>query len=130
MKYCTHCGHQLPDEAVFCTGCGCPVSQKTTENEGSDPAPKRKVPDVLSIVGFVFAIIGLVATSLVFSIAGLVICIVALNKVKRLPDVSGKGFATAGIAISSVGLALSIVEIVVEVLSYSGEYVVYNGWIF
>ena len=22
MKYCTHCGNQMFDDAVFCTGCG------------------------------------------------------------------------------------------------------------
>lgn len=26
MKYCTHCGKELLDEAVICVGCGCPVS--------------------------------------------------------------------------------------------------------
>lgn len=26
MKYCTHCGKQLLDEAVICVGCGCSVS--------------------------------------------------------------------------------------------------------
>ena len=25
MKYCTHCGKQLFDEAVVCPGCGCPA---------------------------------------------------------------------------------------------------------
>ena len=26
MKYCTHCGKELFDEAVLCVGCGCPVA--------------------------------------------------------------------------------------------------------
>ena len=25
MKYCTHCGKELLDEAVICPGCGCPT---------------------------------------------------------------------------------------------------------
>lgn len=25
MKYCSHCGNELLDEAVICTGCGCSV---------------------------------------------------------------------------------------------------------
>ena len=28
MKYCVHCGKQIFDEAVICTGCGCPVQPK------------------------------------------------------------------------------------------------------
>ena len=31
MKYCTHCGKELFDEAVICTGCGCEVSSKATQ---------------------------------------------------------------------------------------------------
>ncbi|MCH5183112.1 MAG: zinc ribbon domain-containing protein [Oscillospiraceae bacterium] len=26
MKHCTHCGKELPDEAIVCPGCGCAVT--------------------------------------------------------------------------------------------------------
>jgi len=26
MRYCTHCGKEIMDEAVICVGCGCPAS--------------------------------------------------------------------------------------------------------
>lgn len=29
MKYCSHCGKELLDEAVICVGCGCSVEVKT-----------------------------------------------------------------------------------------------------
>jgi len=29
MKYCTHCGKELFDEAVICVGCGCAVGDKS-----------------------------------------------------------------------------------------------------
>lgn len=28
MKFCTHCGKQLMDEAVICPGCGCPTTNQ------------------------------------------------------------------------------------------------------
>ena len=28
MKYCTKCGAQIVDEAIFCTGCGCRVAEE------------------------------------------------------------------------------------------------------
>ena len=28
MKYCTHCGKELLDEAVICVGCGCAVAEQ------------------------------------------------------------------------------------------------------
>lgn len=31
MKYCTHCGKELLDEAVICVGCGCPVAGQSTQ---------------------------------------------------------------------------------------------------
>lgn len=31
MKYCTHCGKELLDEAVICVGCGCAVSEQNTQ---------------------------------------------------------------------------------------------------
>ncbi len=34
MKYCTHCGKELFDEAVVCVGCGCPVTPKAAGREG------------------------------------------------------------------------------------------------
>ena len=27
LKFCTHCGKELLDEAVFCPNCGCPVKK-------------------------------------------------------------------------------------------------------
>lgn len=31
MKYCTHCGKELLDEAVICVGCGCAVSGQNAQ---------------------------------------------------------------------------------------------------
>ena len=31
MKYCTHCGKELFDEAVICVGCGCAVGGQNTQ---------------------------------------------------------------------------------------------------
>ena len=35
MKYCSHCGKELNDEAVVCVGCGCSVHAKNTSNNKS-----------------------------------------------------------------------------------------------
>lgn len=36
MKYCTHCGKELIDEAVICTGCGCKVDIQTANGVFTD----------------------------------------------------------------------------------------------
>ena len=35
MKYCTHCGKELSDEAVICVGCGCPTQSYKPKERNS-----------------------------------------------------------------------------------------------
>ena len=38
MKYCSKCGHELHDDAVFCVGCGCAVAPiKQPANPNASP---------------------------------------------------------------------------------------------
>lgn len=54
MKYCTHCGGELADEAVLCPNCGSAVPQAQTPERND----KRSVG--LNIIGFLFPLIGLI----------------------------------------------------------------------
>ena len=54
MKYCSKCGKELRDEAVFCPGCGCAVSS-TTQNGYAPVQESSKAAVVLGIIGIVFA---------------------------------------------------------------------------
>ena len=47
MKYCTHCGKELLDEAVICMGCGCATGYPPQQNVNSQPKFNLYV-DVLS----------------------------------------------------------------------------------
>lgn len=59
MKYCTHCGAEIADEAVVCVKCGCAVeSQKPAVRDHS----------TLDTVIKVFMIIGCVANAFCFLI--------------------------------------------------------------
>ena len=58
MKYCSHCGSQLDDAAIFCPNCGC-----ATENFNA-PAAARPTGDknsTLNTVCLVFMLIGCIA---------------------------------------------------------------------
>lgn len=37
MKYCSKCGQQLPDQAIFCTNCGNSVSEPDAAQSQSQP---------------------------------------------------------------------------------------------
>lgn len=39
MKFCSKCGHELIDEAVVCTNCGCAVSSNATSKINQEDKP-------------------------------------------------------------------------------------------
>ena len=45
MKYCSKCGKELFDEAVICTGCGCPVE---SNNKASQNSKKKKLNNIIN----------------------------------------------------------------------------------
>lgn len=50
MKYCSHCGKEIANEAVVCPYCGCSV------NAAADDTPSTG----LNILAFLFPLIGLI----------------------------------------------------------------------
>ncbi len=57
MKYCTHCGKELLDDAMICTGCGCAVNGARQ----IDRAVTRDTPSAgLDIVAFLVPLAGLI----------------------------------------------------------------------
>lgn len=48
MKYCTHCGKELLDEAVICVGCGCAVDGQNTQTAKGQQADGATLINTLS----------------------------------------------------------------------------------
>ena len=44
MKFCTHCGKELMDEAVICPGCGC-----STDNKPQTATTQPREDDTVSV---------------------------------------------------------------------------------
>ncbi len=97
MKYCSHCGAQIDDQAEICIHCGCRVAR--TQSGGGYSA--------ISIVGFVLAFI--------FPLAGLVVSIVANNSAKKAEDEGSRNFSKYGIIISAVIMILEVVIVVLYI---------------
>ena len=136
MKYCTHCGYELLDEAVVCPHCGYWIDAKAQETSVANPKPKL---NVLSLVGFILSMVSVVMLllsltmqsefnvwvcffSLPFAIPGVVCSIVGLVKTVRRKQ-RGKGFAIAGIVVGG-----SIIEFLLAILVLA-LIVVYVGFI-
>ena len=97
MKYCSHCGKEVADEAFVCPNCGCKIGGGKDENSLS----------ALSIVGFVF--------SFIMPVIGLIVSIIAHSNAKSDNNERSARFAKAGIIISVCLIALYIVIIVAGV---------------
>ena len=59
MKYCTHCGKELLDEAVICPGCGCRVEDTEPKKESFIEEDDKKI---LHLIIKIFMIIGCIAS--------------------------------------------------------------------
>lgn len=63
MKYCTHCGKELLDEAVICVGCGCEVNGQNAQavnNESVDGATLlNTLSQRLNTNGIIWLVIGI-----------------------------------------------------------------------
>ena len=79
MKYCSHCGGELYDEAVVCVRCGCSV-----DNRGAS-LQKSGRDETLSTVIKVFLIIGCIAEGwMIIPLAGCIPMSVSIfGKLKR-----------------------------------------------
>lgn len=58
MKYCTHCGKEILDEAVICVGCGCSVGGQNNQTvDGTTPL--NTLSQRLNINGIIWLVIGI-----------------------------------------------------------------------
>ena len=89
--FCKNCGSQIDDKAVICPHCGVAVRGSIAQSEGGN---------TMAIVGFIL--------SFFVAIAGLICSIIGYKKSKN-EGAPHKGFALAGIIISSVSMALAVI---------------------
>ena len=63
MKYCTHCGKELLDEAVICVGCGCPVNSQNARTANNAPVDGAALVNTLAqrvnTNGIIWLVIGI-----------------------------------------------------------------------
>lgn len=102
--FCTNCGKEINDNAVICPNCGVPTANLKQQSAPA-PAPVSETTNTLAIVGFVL--------SFFTGLVGLIVSILGYNKSKE-PEMngSGRGFAIAGIAISSVELGIILITVI------------------
>lgn len=107
MKYCTHCGKQVLDDAVICPGCGCSVQYGNTDGGFSKTghgAQQNYAPPFadeysgLSVAGLILAFFQ--------PLIGLILSIIAHNEAKRIGSQKSMSMSKAGIIVSAVLLGI------------------------
>ena len=106
MKFCTHCGAELFDEAVLCPKCGCATSQLSVNR--ANGAPKWSI---CAVIGFVLSIASLLIfidwlgilgfTGLIVSVFGCVNC--------HKNGLRGKKLAVTGVVVGAITALISLV---------------------
>ncbi|MBQ8769495.1 MAG: hypothetical protein IJZ15_07650 [Oscillospiraceae bacterium] len=97
MKYCTHCGKELFDEAVICPGCGCSVNGQTNTAYGAVDCSGliNTLAQRMNINGIIWLVIGILQVIggltlnwflLIVGVLNIISSIQDMNYSKALPD--------------------------------------------
>ncbi|MBE6941685.1 MAG: hypothetical protein E7455_05345 [Ruminococcaceae bacterium] len=93
MKFCTHCGKELFDEAVICPGCGCATGSATVQTASADLV--RKLAEKVKTNGIIWLVIGILQILagvfanwfvLIVGVLNVVSSVQDMNYSKQLPD--------------------------------------------
>lgn len=111
MKCCSHCGHEVTNEAVVCDQCGWSIDNNSTQKQ---PTAEQiaKANDALRpetngmcIAGFVLSFFS--------GIIGLILSIIGINQLNKQSTQKGRGLALAGIIIGIFQMLWRFVIIVI-----------------
>ena len=107
MKYCTHCGSEIVEDAVICPKCGCWINNATA---GS--SQKGKI-NACALVGFILSMVGVITFFVDFlgalALAGMILSIVGIAQLAKNVEQKGKGFAVAGISVGACMFLFGII---------------------
>lgn len=111
MKFCTHCGKEVLDDALICPNCGCSVQydenpQGAAAPQFTAPQPQHTAPaDTYSTM----SILGLVL-SFFTALVGLIVSVMAYNEAKNTGSLKSQSMAKAGIIIGAVEMGVGILS--------------------
>lgn len=121
MKFCSHCGAEILDEAVICPKCGCPVSSYVSSKAAYEDktGTTAMVFGIVSLSLSVFALF--ILGFLEFIALGLSIPGIILGSKSKISGKGKAGFITSIIAvcISAIGVLFYILGLLAIVTIFA-----------
>lgn len=104
MKYCSHCGSEVQDDAIYCPNCGALISQ-SNDNTNANTNVYVKKNNGFAIAGFV--------CSFFIPLLGWIFGGIGLSKSKQTNK--GKNLSIAAIIIASV---VFVINLILQIFNY------------
>lgn len=89
MKYCTHCGKELLDEAVICPGCGCACAVGAAyQTPAANDNLVSTLADRVKINGIIWIIVGSLQIFFALFVDWFVLIVGVLNFISAIQDMN------------------------------------------
>ncbi|MBQ6997560.1 MAG: zinc-ribbon domain-containing protein [Oscillospiraceae bacterium] len=90
MKYCTHCGKELLDEAVVCPGCGCAADAQANRAYGAADCSSliNTLAQRVNVNGIIWLVIGILQVIGGLAINWFLLIVGALNIISSVQDMN------------------------------------------
>ena|ERR1700682_1899313 len=127
--FCTNCGEDAPQSALYCAKCGTSVAPEQTTALPSGNLPAERVApavaypqaavaqtqdDTCAILSLVFGILSLAGMGILASIPAIILGNVARKNIRASGGrLSGQGMATAGMILGWISCGLFVLAILV-----------------
>lgn len=86
MKYCTHCGKELLDDAVICLGCGCACDD--LKLGAAQPDLVAKLSEKVKTNGIIWLVIGIIQILLGLFVNWFLLIVGVLNIISSVQDMN------------------------------------------
>lgn len=122
MKYCSHCGKQLDENANFCPSCG--AMQNNTNKKDYTFEQKSEANETCGLISMILGIIGLVFSFISYCFRFLVIVPIGLNiaalclSYKSMKKVGVNYQNKTGKITGIVGICFNIINIIIVIIAF------------
>ena len=119
MYYCSNCGSELDDDAMFCPNCGVSIDNDNISDQNAyyfDPYETKKGSKKFAIISLVCGILSIPCSMGICIGALLPVAAILLGLISFKKQENAFEMAIAGIICGGVGLLISFVVLIIHIV--------------